>query len=102
MTVRDGAEDPWGMREEVTLFTPHVTVTSKFSPFVAGYVSPDIFSYDGYFASHDFYNSPVPISFNKQLVWTDSLLVVSNKSKLVPTIFSTNTKFVKTIIFQPL
>jgi hypothetical protein len=59
------------------------------------HVPQDIFSSDGYFASHDFYTSPVPISFQKQLTWSDSLIVTNSRAKLVPTIFSTQTGFVK-------
>lgn len=50
--------------------------------------SPDIFLSDGYFDSHNFYNSPIPISIRKQLTWDDSLVVTNSKPKLVPSIFT--------------
>lgn len=51
--------------------------------------APDIFESDGYFASHDFYNSPVTLSFQKQLTWNEFLIVSNSRSKSVPTIFTT-------------
>jgi hypothetical protein len=59
------------------------------------HVPQDIFSSDGYFASHDFYTFPAPISFQKQLTWSDTLIVTNSRAKLVPTIFSTQTGFIK-------
>ncbi len=55
--------------------------------------APDIFEGDGYFASHDFYNSPVPISVEKELTWDESLIVTSSSAKLVPAVFPTLTGF---------
>lgn len=53
----------------------------------------DVFLADGYYASHDFYTSPVPILFQKQLSWDESLVVSNSRPKLVPSIFSTSTGF---------
>jgi hypothetical protein len=50
---------------------------------------PDIFLNDGYFASHNFYLSPVPILFERQLTWDDSLVVTNSRSKLLPSVFPT-------------
>lgn len=50
---------------------------------------PDIFIDDGYFASHNFYTSPSPISFEKELTWDSSLIVTNSRSKLVPSVFPT-------------
>ncbi len=58
------------------------------------HVAPDIFVQDGYFASHDFLNSPVPISIQKQLTWDESLIVTNSHPKLVPAVFTTDTGFV--------
>lgn len=52
---------------------------------------PDIFLNDGYMASHDFYNSPLPLVFTQQLVWDESLIVCESNPKLVPSVFTTNT-----------
>lgn len=51
--------------------------------------APDIFEADGYYASHNFYTSPVPISIEKELTWDESLIVTSSSSKLVPSVFTT-------------
>jgi hypothetical protein len=48
----------------------------------------DIFEGDGYFASHNFNQFPVGISFVKQLVWEPSLVVTSAMPKLVPSVFT--------------
>jgi len=48
----------------------------------------DIFIGDGYFASHDFYASPIQISFTKQLIWDPSLVVTTAHPKLVPSVFT--------------
>ena len=55
----------------------------------------DIFLGDGYFASHDFYHSPVQMSFTKQLTWDTSLVVASAHSKLVPSVFTSENGFIK-------
>lgn len=55
----------------------------------------DIFNSDGYLFSHNFYSSPVQMSFVQQLVWSPSLVVTSAQPKLVPTIFSTDSGFVE-------
>lgn len=57
------------------------------------HIPQDVFVSDGYFASHDFYTSPVPITFTKQLTWSESLVVTNSRAKLVPTVFSTQTGF---------
>jgi hypothetical protein len=59
------------------------------------HTSPDIFLADGYFVSHDFYTSPVPILIEKQLSWNDYLVVSNSNPKLVPSIFSSPSGFVK-------
>jgi hypothetical protein len=51
--------------------------------------TPDIFLNDGYFDSHDFYVSPVPITIQKQLTWDESLIVSNSHPKLVPSVFTT-------------
>ena len=53
------------------------------------HIAPDIFTDDGYLASHNFYASPIPIAIEKQLIWDESLVVSNTSSKLVPAIFST-------------
>lgn len=58
------------------------------------HVAPDIFIGDGYFASHNFLTSPVPISIQKQLTWDESLIVSNSHSKLVPSVFTTDNGFV--------
>lgn len=65
-----------------------------YSPVVSGRSSvvhplPDIFESDGYFASHNFYASPVTFNVQKQLTWDASLIVTNGRSKLVPSIFTT-------------
>lgn len=52
---------------------------------------PDIFLADGYFASHNFYSSPIPMNFTQQLIWDDSLIAVSSKPQLVPSVFTSET-----------
>jgi hypothetical protein len=51
--------------------------------------TPDIFLNDGYYAGHNFYLSPVPISIQKQLTWDESLVVTNSHPKLVPSVFTT-------------
>lgn len=53
----------------------------------------NIFNDDGYMSSHDFYHFPLQMSFNSELVWEPSLVVVQAQPKLVPTIFSTESGF---------
>lgn len=55
---------------------------------------PDIFIADGYFYSHNFYTSPVPLIIQKQLTWHESLIVTSAQPKLVPTVFTSLLGFV--------
>jgi hypothetical protein len=55
----------------------------------------DIFINDGNLASHDFYHSPINMSFTKQLVWEPSLVVSDAHSKLVPTVFTSETGFLR-------
>jgi hypothetical protein len=52
---------------------------------------PDIFLNDGYFASHNFYLNPVPMTFTQELIWDESLVVSSSNPKLVPSVFTSNT-----------
>lgn len=47
----------------------------------------DIFSLDGYYASHDYYNLPVPIIFKKKLTWEDYLIAENSATKPVPSSF---------------
>jgi hypothetical protein len=51
--------------------------------------TPDIFLNDGYFAQHNFYTSPIPITVQKQLTWDESLIVTNSHPKLVPSVFTT-------------
>jgi hypothetical protein len=56
----------------------------------------DIFLNDGYyFASHDFYTNPAALVFEKQLTWTESLIVVNSRPKQVPSVFTTLSGFIK-------
>lgn len=57
--------------------------------------TPDIFLIDGYFSGHDFLNSPVPITIQKQLTWDESLIVTNSNPKLVPTVFTNQTGFIQ-------
>lgn len=54
---------------------------------------PDIFLNDGYFANHNFYFTPIPITFNQELTWDESLIVTSTVSKLVPSVFTSLTGY---------
>lgn len=56
---------------------------------------PDIFLNDGYYASHNFYLFPSPLVIEKQLTWTDSLIVTNSRPKMVPSVFTTLTGFNK-------
>lgn len=49
---------------------------------------PDIFLNDGYFADHNFYTTPIPITIQKQLTWDESLIVTNSHPKLVPSVFT--------------
>lgn len=51
------------------------------------HTAPDIFVNDGYFAQHNFYTQPVPISIHKQLTWDESLVVTNSNPKTVPSVF---------------
>jgi hypothetical protein len=53
----------------------------------------DIFNSDGYLSSHNFYNFPIEMSFNSELVWDPSLVIAIAQPKLVPAIFSTESGF---------
>jgi hypothetical protein len=57
--------------------------------------SPDIFLSDGYFESHDFYTNPSVISFQKQLVWDESLIVTNSRPRFVPCVFPTLSGFIE-------
>ena len=58
------------------------------------HLAPDVFLNDGYFAEHDFYVQPVPISFQKQLTWDESLVVTNSHPKTVPAVFTTQNGFI--------
>jgi len=51
----------------------------------------DIFLGDGYLASHDYYTYPIQMAFTKQLTWDPALVVTDAHSKLVPTVFTSDT-----------
>ena len=55
----------------------------------------DIFESDGYFANHDFLHFPCQMSVIKQLSWDPSLVVTSALTKLVPSVFTSETGFVQ-------
>lgn len=52
--------------------------------------APDVFLADGYFANHNFYTSPIPITIQKQLSWEDFLITTNSDPKLVPVTFDTD------------
>ncbi len=54
----------------------------------------DIFNADGYLASHNYYTSPIPMAFTKQLIWDPSLVITNAHSKLVPSVFTSETGFI--------
>jgi hypothetical protein len=53
----------------------------------------DIFESDGYYANHNFLSFPAQMSFTKQLVWDPALVVSSVHSRLVPSVFTSETGF---------
>jgi hypothetical protein len=57
--------------------------------------TPDLFIADGYFAGHDFAHFPMPITFEKELTWDESLIVATSHPKLVPSVFTTLNGFVQ-------
>lgn len=57
--------------------------------------APDIFTADGYFASHNFLLSPLPLIIQKQLTWDESLIVYNSNPKLVPSVFTSLNGFSK-------
>lgn len=59
------------------------------------HTAPDIFLNDGYFAQHNFYDSPVDFNVYKQLTWEESLIVTNSQPKLVPSVFTQSTGFVE-------
>lgn len=59
----------------------------------------DIYLSDGYFANHNFYSSPVLLTFQKQLTWDESLVISNSGSKLVPSVFTTLTGLVQNKCF---
>ena len=72
--------------------------TDDYSPVTVGRSSvvhppPDIFENDGYFASHNFLFSPVPIIIEKELTWDESLIVTNARSRFVPSVFNMVTGF---------
>lgn len=50
----------------------------------------DIFTGDGYLASHDYYHFPIQMAFTKQLVWDPALVVTTAHPKLVPSVFTSD------------
>jgi hypothetical protein len=52
------------------------------------HTDPDIFENDGYFALHNFYTNPVPIAFQEELSWDESLVVSNSNPKTVPSVFT--------------
>ncbi len=74
--------------------------TDDYSTLISGrptvvHPSPDIYLADGYFAGHDFTTSPVPMIFQKQLSWDETLIVCNSQPKLVPSVFTSLTGFFK-------
>jgi len=72
--------------------------TDDYSPVINGrattiHVTPDVYSSDGYFSSHNFSTQPVPIQISKQLTWDESLIVTNSHPKLVPSVFSSLSGF---------
>lgn len=51
----------------------------------------DIYFGDGYLANHNFYTAPIPMAFTKQLIWDPSLVITDAHSKLVPSVFTSET-----------
>jgi hypothetical protein len=56
------------------------------------HTAPDIFEGDGYptpfFAQHNFYTQPVPIVFQEELTWDESLVVTNSNPKEVLSVFT--------------
>ena len=74
--------------------------TDDYSSLISGrptvvHPAPDIFLADGYFASYNFSQAPIPIVFQKQLVWEESLVVTNSQPKMVPSVFTSLNGFVK-------
>lgn len=74
----------------------YIDRADDYSPVSAGrsttiHPPQDIFLADGYFASHDFYNSPIPVTTQQQLTWNDNLIASNSKIKLVPCVFTSLT-----------
>ena len=57
--------------------------------------SQDIFSNDGYYGYHDFYDFPSIISIEKQLTWNEQLVVTNSRPRLVPSVLTSNSGFEK-------
>ena len=59
----------------------------------------DIFNNDGYLSSHKFFDTltnnffPIQITITQQLVWDPSLIATNARSKLVPSVFTTESGF---------
>lgn len=64
---------------------------------VSVHTSPDIFLSDASFPNHNFYTSPISISFTKQLTWDESLIVVNNDPSLVTATFDNTEELVKSV-----
>lgn len=54
----------------------------------------DVFTADGYLASHNYYTSPISMAFTKQLVWDPTLVITSAHPKLVPSVFTSTSGLV--------
>lgn len=48
----------------------------------------NIFLSDGYLSRHDYFDFPIQMSINSELVWNPSLVVSSSRSRLVPSVFT--------------
>ena len=62
------------------------------------HVDPDIFLGDGYpsfFSQHNFFTQPVPIIFQEELTWDESLVTTNSNPKEVPCVFTYLNGFVQ-------
>lgn len=55
----------------------------------------DIFSNDGYYGYHNFYDNPSIINIEKQLTWNEQLVVTNSRPRLVPSVLTSNSGFEK-------
>jgi hypothetical protein len=84
-----------GLPFNVVVFTVEQFVdrNDDYTPLTVGraqsiHPSPDIFESDGYFAQHNFYYQPVPITIQQLLNWDEFLITSSSRPKQVPTVFT--------------